>query len=58
MTLAELQELRVSSGFAALLLGVSNPTFAKLINAGAFPRAGAKEGHLLGDVVAGAVGFF
>jgi hypothetical protein len=57
MTLAEFQELRISSGVAALLMGLSNQTFARLINADAFPRAGAKEGHRLGDVIAGTVKF-
>src|SRR6516162_9734950 len=58
MTLAEFQELRISSGIAAPLMGLSNQTFARLINADAFPRAGAKEGHRLGDVIAGTVKFY
>jgi phage terminase Nu1 subunit (DNA packaging protein) len=49
---------RVSAAEAADMIGVSGPTFAKLITAGAFPRSAPKAGYNLREVVRGTVAHY
>jgi|SRR6516225_1068856 hypothetical protein len=49
---------RVSAAVAADMLGVSGPTFAKLIAVGAFPRSAPKVGYNLREVTRGTVAYY